>query len=157
MRPSRRALSGALCRRLRQGGPEPWLQAAAVAGGALPGPVFSENSAARDSRQFTSIRNLSSECLVLEARALEVLRTVPGGASDRLWGSRVPSDSCTVTEGGMLEMALLPNACSCHFRIPIRHTRSPDRSEIGGKGRVEIDFLQRLRRRMIEGINICLG
>uniref|UniRef100_A0A8C8Y4S6 Uncharacterized protein n=1 Tax=Panthera leo TaxID=9689 RepID=A0A8C8Y4S6_PANLE len=25
-------------------------------------------------------------------------------------------------------MALLPNALSCHFRIPIQHTRSPDRS-----------------------------
>ena len=29
--------------------------------------------------------------------------------------------------------------------------------EIRGKGRVEIDFLQRLRRQMKEGINICPG
>uniref|UniRef100_A0A8D2HY01 Uncharacterized protein n=1 Tax=Urocitellus parryii TaxID=9999 RepID=A0A8D2HY01_UROPR len=85
-------------------------------------------------------------------------------------------------------MALLSNALSCHFHVPILHKQSPDRSErcgsllpsalagsssdqslriilslslsffrIGGKGRVEIDFLQRLSRRMIEGINICPG
>ncbi|XP_077934456.1 complement factor H-like isoform X4 [Halichoerus grypus] len=32
----------------------------------------------------------------------------------------------------MLEMALLPNACSCHLRIPIPHTGPPDRSDCKG-------------------------
>ncbi|XP_073903334.1 uncharacterized protein isoform X2 [Castor canadensis] len=46
------------------------------------------------------------------------------------------------------ERSLLSNALSCHFLAPILHKRSPDRSEIAEKGKVEIDFLQRMSRRM---------
>lgn len=68
----------------------------------------------RDSRQWTSIGNLSSKCLTLAARALEVLRIipVPGGAGDRLRVSRAHSDSCTVNGGRVSQKWL---CCRMHY------------------------------------------
>lgn len=68
----------------RARGPGAVVSSCSGGSGSPPGSCFSENSAARDSRQFGSTRNLSSKCLVLEAGALEVLRTVPGEAGDSL-------------------------------------------------------------------------
>lgn len=84
MRPSRRALSGALRRGAGKGARNRGYELQRRQQERFsPGPVFSEDAAARDSRPFTSIQNLSSKCLVLEARAWEAPWTVPGGAGDR--------------------------------------------------------------------------
>lgn len=60
-------LGGAALWRLRQGDWESWLDEAAAAAAALPGPTSSANPAACDSRQVTSIRSLSSKCFAIRS------------------------------------------------------------------------------------------
>lgn len=101
---------------------------AAAAAGALPGPDFLANPAARASRQLTSIRNLSSKRLAFEAGASEVLGAVPGGVGGKLEVPASPMVPAQLPRENVLEMALLQNAFFCYFRIPIRHKRLSDRS-----------------------------
>lgn len=56
-----------------------------AAAGALPGPASQRILLPEtQGNRLTSIRSLSSRRLALEAKALEVLGTIPGGGGDRL-------------------------------------------------------------------------
>lgn len=100
-------------------------ESAAAASGALPGPDFLAHPDARDSRRLTSIGNLSSERLAF--RMLEFGRFWGPSLGEEVTGRAAPASlmiPAQLPRETVPDMALLQNAFSCHFRIPIRHTHT---------------------------------
>ncbi|XP_027630090.1 uncharacterized protein LOC102470313 isoform X2 [Tupaia chinensis] len=133
---------GAARGRLGPGDRDRATRASGGGGSSPPGSHFLAESCCPRLKQLTSIGPSVPKRLAGRARALEVLRTVPG---EQVAGGEAPASPLTAARlprSSALARALRPNAL-CRFRVPVLHERSPDRS--------------RRRRRMIQGINICPG